>query len=75
MQKALHIPKFWCQAKYVTDQIHDVGAIVHAHKSLSFPPYVFWGLEFGVQMYMLCTKGYLYNAVHFITFAVRSHLQ
>ena len=33
-----------CQAKYMIDQIHDVCAAVHAHKLLSFPPYVFWGL-------------------------------
>ena len=55
-----------CQAKYVTDQIHDVCATMHAHKSLSFPPHVFWGLGFKCTCFvlkgifaMLCISLYL----------------
>ena len=54
------------QTKRVTDQIHDVCAIVHAHKSLSFPPHVFWSLEFKCTCFvlkgifaMLCISLYL----------------
>ena len=54
-------PNTWCLCHYACAQI-----IIISTSCI---------LGFGVQMYMFCTKGYLCNAVHFIIFAIRSHLQ
>ena len=54
-------PNTWCLCHYACAQI-----IIISTSCI---------LGFGVQMYMFCTEGYLCNAVHFIIFAARGHLQ